>query len=392
MPCNRLLVIDDDPAIAAAIETIAKGCGYDAERAVDAAAFLDRVAAWRPTHIVTDLQMPKMDGVELLRELAASQYQGKIMIASGVDGRIVDAARRLGTERRLDIAATLLKPFRAAELREILQRLAIQDEWDTPAALAAAIDGGALFLAYQPKIALATGGVVGFEALVRWQHPRLGTIFPDKFIPLAETAGLIDRLTDAVVDMGIAQVAAWSGGARSLAINLSGRNLHDLVFADRLAAKCAAGGVPMERIVLELTESSAMADPTGAMDILTRLRLKGALLSIDDFGTGFSSLSQLALLPFSELKIDKSFVMASHESKQARAIVKSVIDLAHNLGLRAVAEGVENAEILRLLIELGCDHAQGYHIAKPLPVAGLGAWLAQWESRRPQTMATAGLS
>jgi EAL domain-containing protein (putative c-di-GMP-specific phosphodiesterase class I) len=383
MSANRLLILDDEVAISQAIERIARGCNYEVSVTHDATAFVERVNEWQPTHILLDLQMPVVDGVEVLGRLAASGSRAKILIASGVEGRVVDAARRIGVERGLDVAGTLLKPFRAAELRELLTSLASVEEWSSAGALAAAIDDKALFLVYQPKIELESGNVVGFEALLRWQHPRDGVIFPDKFIPLAETSGLMDRLTDAVIDIGLKQVAVWGGsGDTSLAINLSASNLRDLRFADRLGERCAASGVAVDRLVLELTETSAMADPVGAMEILTRLRLKGARLSIDDFGTGYSSLSQLARLPFSELKIDKSFVMACDTSPEARAIVKSTIELAHSLGLLAVAEGIETASALRVLAELGCDIVQGYHIGRPLPAERLADWLTAWETRR----------
>jgi len=390
---NRLLTIDDEIAISHAVERVARGRGYDVVATSDPADFLAKLGDWKPTHILLDLQMPRVDGIEMLRHLAARETPAKIVIASGVEGRIIEAARRLGLERGLDIAATLMKPFRSAELRQVLDDLAICDNLSSPAALAGAIERDGLFLAYQPKVALATGKVVGFEALVRWQHDRLGTIFPDRFVPLAEGAGLIDRLTEAVIGIGLQQVAIWgAAGDTSLAVNIAAANLRDLAFADRLEQRCANAGVAPDRLVLELTETGAMSDPVGAMDVLTRLRLKGARLSIDDFGTGYSSLAQLVRLPFSELKIDKSFVIACDTSTEARVVVKSTIDLAHNLGLSAVAEGVETEAIVRLLHGLGCDVVQGYYIAKPLAAADVADWLASWARRWPALLATSAAS
>ena len=383
MTANRLLVIDDEPAIGNVISIVARRCGYEVEATTDPATFLQHVTNWHPSHIIMDLQMPVVDGVELLRGIGDRRCPAKIVIASGVDGRIVESARRLGVERGLEIAGTLAKPFRVPELTQLLEALKRVEDWSSEQGLAAAIDAKALFLVYQPKISLTTGDVLGYEGLARWRHAQHGVIFPDQFIPLAENSALIDRLTDAIVDIGLEQIAAWGhASSASLALNLSGKNLGDLSFADRLAGLCAKLDVAPERLVLELTESSTMADPVGAMDILTRLRLKGFHLAIDDFGTGYSSLRQLARLPFSELKIDKSFVMETHQSAEARTIVKSVIVLAHNLGLKAVAEGVEDGETLRLLIEWGCDVAQGYHIAKPLAPAQIESWRADWATRR----------
>jgi EAL domain-containing protein (putative c-di-GMP-specific phosphodiesterase class I) len=383
MPKDRLLIVDDEPSVAALIEAVARGSNYDVLATADGARFLALVSDWNPTHIVLDLQMPVLDGIELLRGLAARRSPARIVIASGVEGRIVESARQLGLEHGLAIVGTLLKPFRAAQLRALLDAQATQLNWCSGEALAAGLAAGELFLAYQPKVDLGSGEVVGFEALVRWRHPARGLVFPDSFIPVAEEAGLIDRLTDAMLELGLQQAPLWRGATgRKLAFNLSARSLHDLALCDRLAERCAAHGIDPRLLVLELTESSAMADALRGMDILTRLRLKGFWLAIDDFGTGYSSLLHLARLPFSELKIDKTFVMGAARSSEARAIVKSTIDLAHNMGLRAVAEGVESAEIEQLVRELGCDQAQGNHIAPALLPQLIEGWLADWQ-RRP---------
>jgi EAL domain-containing protein (putative c-di-GMP-specific phosphodiesterase class I) len=383
---NRLLVIDDEPAVGKTIKTIASGCGYEVKATVDAVGFLDQLSRWHPTHIALDLQMPVVDGIELMRIMGTRRCPAKIVIISGFEGRVVETARQLGLERGLNIAGVLLKPFRAAELRHLLDQLAVREDWNSATALAEALSQDALFLAYQPKIDLATQRIVGFEGLARWQHPRHGLLLPDRFIPLAESAGMIDRLIDRVIDLGLRQLAQWGGSVEgTLSLNLSARNVDDLSFVDRLRDRCAAHDVPTSRLVLELTESSAMADPVRAMDILARLRLKGFRLSLDDFGAGYSSLLQLARLPFSELKIDSRFVRDCDRSPEARAIVKSTIDLSHNLGLRAVAEGVESAEILQLLTELGCDLAQGYYIGKPIPAAEVPAWIEHWTARVNET-------
>ncbi len=382
MTGNRLLLIDDEDAIAKTVKTIANGCSFDVETTADAAIFLERVANWLPTHVILDLQMPGKDGVELLRELSDLRYSGRIIIASGAGGRVVDAARRLGAERGLDIVATLLKPFRAAEMRDLLTRLAIADPvWESESALRLAITQNQIFLCYQPKIDLKTGRMVGLEALVRWRHPVQGDLFPDQFIPLAERSGLIQDLTWKVIEIGLDQIAEWGITVdASLAINLSGANLRDLSFVEQLNEQCVMRGVDPRRIVLELTETFAMIDPLNAMEILTRLRLKGFALSIDDFGTGYSSLSQLARLPFSEIKVDKSFVMQADRSPEARVIIKSIIDLAHNLGLHVIAEGVESAAIQKIVADLGCDLAQGYHISRPLTGDKIVPWLHEWQA------------
>jgi EAL domain-containing protein (putative c-di-GMP-specific phosphodiesterase class I)/ActR/RegA family two-component response regulator len=391
LAANRLMVVDDDPSIGAFIDKVARGIGYEVEVHNDGERFLDRFEAFDPTHVVLDLQMPRLDGVELLRRLSQIECRAQLLIASGADGKVVDTARRLGVERGLQIVESVLKPVRAAELRALLLRLK-HEEWPTEAALAQALESDQISLHFQPKIDLRTRKAVGYEALVRWDHPTRGRVPTDRFVLLAEQTGLIDRLTDRVVMLGLAQASRWSPGTQHganggieapphITINLSARNLRDVSLPDRLAGMCERAGVNPAHVVLEITETSAMADAVKGMDILTRLRLKGFELSIDDFGTGYSSLLQLARLPFSEIKVDRAFVTDCHTSPQSAAIAKSIVDLARNLGLQVVAEGVEGAASLDVIAGLGCDLAQGYYIGRPMPATELGRWSSEWIGR-----------
>jgi EAL domain-containing protein (putative c-di-GMP-specific phosphodiesterase class I)/ActR/RegA family two-component response regulator len=367
---NRILIIDDQPAIAELIAHGAASCGYEARIACNSDDFLREIEALNPTHIVLDLKMPGMDGIEILRELAERGSRAAIVLASGLDGKLVEAARRFGIERRLDVAGTLLKPFRRDDVCDILERLKVEATTCTPEALSHALENDELFLLYQPKIDLVSGSVVGFEALVRWDHAKLGTILPDAFLPMAESAGLMPTLTDAVADAALRQLRDWRDVFDGrVAVNLSGRGLSDVNLPDRLAARCAALGLEPRRLDLDFTEAGADEDGAETSDILTRLRLKGFGLALDDFGTGHSSLVQLVRLPFSEIKIDRSFIAECVVSDEARVIVKSTVDLAHSLNLHAVAEGVENAAVLQRVAGLGCDMAMGYHFAEPLAAA-----------------------
>jgi len=233
-------------------------------------------------------------------------------------------------------------------------------------------------LHYQPKIRLASGKPAGVEALVRWQHPKLGLLSPDRFLPLVEQSGNMDLLTYRVIETGLAWFAeAGRGNALTLAINIAGSSLTDVIFTDVLNEQCTLLGLDPARIVLELTETSATQRTADAMDILTRVRLKGFQLSIDDFGTGYSSLVQLAQLPFSEIKVDKSFVAAMFGSEEADKIVAITIALGKALHLTTVAEGVENERQLRALAELECDQAQGFHIARPMDGDAARAWMRE---------------
>ncbi|HEX7769142.1 MAG TPA: EAL domain-containing protein, partial [Dokdonella sp.] len=249
-----------------------------------------------------------------------------------------------------------------------------------------ALRGRQFLLHYQPKLSLATSRIEGFEALLRWQHPRHGLVPPGWFIALAERSGRMDALTRELIELALPWLAGQ--GERpwlSLAVNVSARNLGDVRFADQLHEQCRRHRVDPRRIILELTESSAAQDHAIALDILTRFRLKGFRLSIDDFGTGYSSMTKLAQLPVSEVKIDRSFVGSMTASVESRKIVESTIGLARSLGLTTVAEGVEDAATLELLGTLGCDLAQGYYIARPMPASAVADWLAGWEREHPAT-------
>ncbi|HET7306403.1 MAG TPA: EAL domain-containing response regulator [Gammaproteobacteria bacterium] len=394
MTDGRLLILDDDPAVGRIIQYMAANIGLT-HRAVTAPdAFFAHLDAWEPDYILLDLLMPEMDGVQILQCLAERGCKAAIIISTGADDRIRDAARRAAQENKLFVAGSLSKPFTVAQLREIIngidaarpapqrQPVPLGNLPITEADLQRAIEEQQIELAYQPKIACASGRLLGFEALARWRHPDRGIIMPDEFIPLSETSGLIDPLTRLVVRQGLEWI---TGAARevhaetlSLAINLSAKSLAVSNLADRIAAVCKAFSFQPERLTLELTETAAMEDPALALSMLTRLRIKGFDLSIDDFGTGYSSMMQLSRLPFSEIKADKSFVMSASRSSESRAIVKATVDLGRSLGLRTVAEGVEDIDTLDYLNEIGCDVVQGYYIARPMRAETAARWMTGW--------------
>jgi diguanylate cyclase len=248
-----------------------------------------------------------------------------------------------------------------------------------------ALDQRQLLLHYQPKVDAHTGQLLGVEALVRWRHPEHGLVPPDEFIPLAERTGLIVPLTHYVLDEALRQGRQWSdaGHELSVAVNVSARRLLDLGFPDEVAALLDRHQVPAELLVIELTESTIMADPVHALDILTRLNVMGVQLSIDDFGTGYSSMAYLKHLPVHELKVDRSFVSQMLQSSSDAVIVHSTIDLGRNLGLRVVAEGVEDALTLQQLGLLGCHAVQGFHISRPFAADDLTSWLEQTATPTP---------
>jgi EAL domain-containing protein (putative c-di-GMP-specific phosphodiesterase class I) len=252
--------------------------------------------------------------------------------------------------------------------------------------LRAAIVNGELVNFYQPKVAIASGEMVGAETLVRWQHPTDGLVFPDQFIGVAEQCGLIDDVTRAVLAAALPQAKLWQDDGLSLrlAVNLSMDNLLSLSFLDYVVNLTTEMGVRPQNLVLEVTESRLMQDPRVALEILTRLRLKRFRLSIDDFGTGNSSLTQLRDIPFDELKIDQSFVHGAWTNETQRAMFDASLGLAKQLNMETVAEGVEDLADWTFLRQQTCDIAQGYFIARPMPAENLPAWMLEWQERCKQ--------
>ncbi len=242
-----------------------------------------------------------------------------------------------------------------------------------------AVERGELIAYYQPKLHMRSGIMTRAEVLMRWEHPVRGHVMPNEFIPLAERTGLIRGMTDWVLDHAIGQCRVWidAGAPIHIAVNVSARSLLDQTLPGTVQRALERWGVDARFLKIEITESSIMADPAHALAILAMLQSMGVRLSVDDFGTGYSSLTHLRELPIDEIKIDKSFVIGMRTSDADAAIVRTVIDLAHNLGKQVCAEGVEDEATYQRLAKMGCDLAQGYWIARPLPAAELMDWLVK---------------
>jgi EAL domain-containing protein (putative c-di-GMP-specific phosphodiesterase class I)/ActR/RegA family two-component response regulator len=377
MNANRLLIIDDEVSLAKVVAKGGKLSGYDTAYTVDPDDFLRQLKEWQPSVVVVDLQMPNKDGIELLRIMAEKECTAKVIVCSGIDTRTLETARRLGTELGLNMAGVLAKPVRLSELNEVLSALSIGDFHPDPTSLRQAIANNDLYLLYQPKVALKTGKVVAVEALVRWKTPYGEVISPDVFVPMAEEQGVMDEVTDWVLRSAIGQLGRWKeeGFEISVAINISVANLHNLDLPDKIADLCVQASITPTRVTLELTETASMGDPAKMMDVLARFRIKGFSLSIDDFGTGYSSLTQLQRLPFSEIKIDKSFVLDMDKTDESAIIAKTVVDMGHNLGLLVCAEGVEGEKVLGMLRDFGCDFVQGFYFSAPVAADKIRAFI-----------------
>ena len=382
-----IYVIDDEPQTVALLTEYVELSGYQAKSITDGEQFFEDVGpVTEGSMVILDLNMPKMDGIEVMRQMVAQDKMLPLVLVSGYDSGVLHSAEQLARAHSLDIIATLAKPFTFKHFKDIIQKYTKKTErrlaprqklMVTVTELENALLHEQLILHYQPQINIKTGEVVGVEALVRWQHPEHGLIYPDLFISLAEEYSLISDLTAQVIRMSMNQVLDWKSKQLALpvSVNISADNITSLSLPEQLSNMLNKHQLEPAMLTLEVTESTLMGQLVTSLDILTRLRMKGINLSIDDFGTGYSSLSQLYRMPFTELKVDQSFVMNMVNDDDAMGIVKTCIMLGHELKMKVVAEGVENEEVLTLLGEMGCDIAQGYHIARPMPAEALVDWI-----------------
>lgn len=341
--------------------------------------------------ILLDLQMPCMDGIEFLRKLVELDYRGQIILISGEDQRILQAAERLARSHKLHVLGALSKPVDLSRLRLLLQSGEAQhggdagsDEWLVDeAALRRALQNHELVAYFEPQVDLHSGRVVGVESLVRWQHPEHGLVYPGRFVPEAERFGLIDELTLHVLRSAMAQCKAWvvRGLGLRVSVNVSMQSLAEVDWPEKIVELAAEADLPLTYLVLEVTESQLAKQPEAVLDILARMRLKRVSLAIDDFGTGYSSLTQLRDLPFDEMKLDRSFVHAASADPSRQAIISGSLEIARQLGMHTVAEGVGSAQDWVFMREAGCHVGQGYFIAQAMPGDKIERWVAEWPQR-----------
>ncbi|OGT00869.1 MAG: histidine kinase [Gallionellales bacterium RIFCSPLOWO2_12_FULL_59_22] len=388
----KILILDDEPFMHKLLARMLATLGYTSVATCDnghiALEMIDSPDN-SPNLILLDINMPEMDGLEFVRHLVERHYLGSLILVSGEDERMQQAAEKLAMAHKITVLGHLHKPASAQGLAELIGKWAAPSQ-NQPRAerkvygadeLRAAIANGELVNYYQPKVRTATGHVMGVETLVRWHHPQDGMVFPDQFIGVAEVHGLIDDLTWVVLTNALIQARLWQDAGLTLmvAVNLSVDNLNSLDFSDLVAGLAALAGVPPQMMELEVTETRLMEDLRTPLEILARLRLKRFRLSIDDFGTGNSSLAQLRDLPFDELKIDQSFVHGACGNDKLLAMFDSSLGLARQLEMEVVAEGVEDQADWDFVRQRGCDIAQGYFVARPMPAADLPAWIQSWQ-------------
>ena len=384
---KSLLVYENDESVIALLRDSANALSITISITSDFSEFKDLYNE-KISMVYINLIMPEHDGIEALRFLHEIKSKASVIISSGEQEKPLKAAARLAQSYELLLMDSLQKPFTAETLTTTLKKdiskpfkkRAQRNDQFTLNDVRRCIAKNEILVMYQPKIDLKTLQFVSAEALVRWRHPDLGILGPGAFLPLVEELNLIGTMTTLIVEKAFKQIVKWEeiGIHSNIAINLSARSFTDLSLPDQLILITDKYNIAPQRVTLEITESWSTQDTASALDIMTRLRLKGFKLSIDDFGTGYSSMTQLKQVPFTELKLDQSFVRGAADDEQARIIVETCIALGHRLGLHVVAEGVETQSDWDLVTELGCDEIQGYYVARPMPGSNIPAWLKRW--------------
>ena len=390
-----ILLVDDDPILVAVATDVLNRLGYtQIKTANDGHAALELMAASEAQFdiIICDLNMPGMDGLELMRHVDNNKFDGGIILLSGEDKRILETAMNLARSRKLNVLGALEKPIRPDVLDNFLSSFDSSTSSRphfssqnpiTEEELRDGILGSSdnkLLLVFQPKVDVKTGKIIGVETLARWWNAERNVLGPGAFIPLAEASGLIDELTNVIYQKAIIQAAEWKQQGRKLkiSINFSVNSFSKPEFCDYLVETAEKYGVAPEQIILEITETQAMAIATDCLEALMRMRLKRFGLSIDDFGTGNSSMAQLKVIPFTELKIDRAFVNGAANDASSLAILETSIDLALKLGMETVAEGAETREDWDLVERLGCDCVQGFYCARPMSNEDLIKFMDNW--------------
>ncbi len=387
----RILVVDDDAFILKTLERALLKAGVSKLICTDISSHALKYLSSRlePVDIlISDLNMPDIDGIELIRYISELSHPVSLVLISGEDQRILATAENIAKERSVDVLGALQKPINAPQLLNMLtspelvktvkSREVVSS--DLAKELRKAIKEQQIIPYYQPQVCAHNLKVVGLEALARWHHPERGLIPPNWFIPLAEKLSLINELTELMYQQAIADLATihQQGWMLQLSVNFSAQCLAWLDVPERIQQTLSKYQIPPKYLTVEVTESLLNQDLATSLDILTRLRLKGLGLSIDDFGTGFSTMEQLKRIPFNELKVDQSFVHGATHNHVSGAILESSLNLAQKLDITTVAEGVEDQTDFDFVKQLGCQRIQGYMFAKPMPMDELCSWLSQY--------------
>jgi len=387
---GTVLIVEDDPVQMSILRAMLRKLGVASLAATTVAQARVLLKSPEIRTVMLDLQLGGEAGLDVLRSLEVGQTPHSLIFISGCDERTRAAAVRLADAQGVHVVGSLGKPVtleRVANLLETSPACAwrVLSKEGPEASVTDFVDAlamGHIVTEYQPKVSLVFGLPVGVEALARWRSPILGNIAPDIFIPLAEGAGYIRALTGVILETSLQACSRWRREFPnvSVAVNIA-PSLVDQQLLDLVTSLLEETGVPAGSLILEITESSAVADSVSVSNVLTRLRIKGVQLSIDDFGTGHSTLVSLLKMPFSELKLDRLFVASSSADPDADRILRSLVHLARDMGLRTVAEGIETNEVRNRLQDYGCEVGQGWLWAPALKEDALKAWMDRMTPR-----------
>lgn len=394
------MVLDDDPVMLRILPIQLRNFSLRAKGFTDIVTFDNGASALQRLRdesesiglILCDLQMPQMDGVEFVRYLADIGYTGYLVLLTGEDEQILSAVRDLALAHGLAVIGALRKPVYPDALQAVLGAIGDVDRAPLAAraqlvlhdALVDRLPGAAVEAWYQPLISLGSGAIFGFEALARWPDPEFGLVSPNNLPPDLMPATEVERFTTEVLSQALLQLAAWSAEGRGwgVSVNVAAGMFSDVGLPDRIRDLAHGLGAPLDRLTLEVTEKEVLTQSRVQLETASRLRLKKVGLSVDDFGTGYSSLATLRDFPFSELKIDRSFVTGAAANPRLRTIMEANLKMASELKVRTVAEGIESVDELLLARRYGCDVGQGFLFSPALPVDAVAEWAASWDPMR----------
>lgn len=368
---RRLAIIDDDPYIRELFEIAGAQSGFDVGNFESPNDFIKNSSSFRPHLVVLDLRMPGLDGIQVLERMKCAGPKPDLIVLSAADAKLRAAAARIAESNGWTVRHVLAKPVPLEELMHVLAGIEPTSEMLSEDDIRSALREKRLVLTYQPKVAIAPHAeltIEGVEVLARLDHPEKGVALPGTFIDVIDLAGMMGDFTDCVLETALKDVAELrrDGHILDVAVNISPSLLTDPDLPERLEAHVRAHCLSPSQLILEVSEGKSWPNDQQLMETLARLRIKGMRLSLDDFGTGHSSLVQLHRLPFTELKIDRSFTAEVGSNTEAKIITRSMVELAHALGLEVCAEGVETPAELAFMRSIGCDQAQGYHFGKPV--------------------------
>ena len=391
----RFLIVDDDKDQRYLLSRTLSGMGAgrvtEAASGEQALAVLDRLAV---DIVVADLQMPGMDGMELVRRIGERKLPVSVILVSGFDGVLLGSAATMAQAYGVNVIGTIEKPATRANFHTVMGRFrrpgpATEIEANvvfapTKIDVLAGIAAGQFEPYFQAVVEIQTGNVVGAEALARWRHPTRGVLGPEVFLPPLTRAGYLDELSWIMLSLAAMEADLWCRADlhMTVSVNVSATSLADPGYADAVTQIVTGHGLEPSMMILELTETEAILDIASALENLTRLRIKGFGLAIDDYGVGYSSMQALSRMPFTEIKIDRSFVTAATTDPKYRLMIEHTVAVARQMGLKTVAEGVETRAEYDLLASLGCDRIQGYLIARPVDGTGFLRWMLDRRGKR----------